>query len=69
MDKAVETDERIIGEIFAAVDRDPKLKLINAEIPASKSARVTLVRIRICGPAIAEHWTIQRYFGDLAATD
>ncbi|MGC2196317.1 MAG: mechanosensitive ion channel domain-containing protein [Terriglobales bacterium] len=38
MDKAVETDERIIGEIFAAVDREPRLKLLNAEIPASKAA-------------------------------
>lgn len=33
MDKAVETDERIIGEIFAAVNRDPRLHLLNAEVP------------------------------------
>lgn len=38
MDKAVEIDERIIGEIFAAVDREPRLALLNAEIPASKAA-------------------------------
>jgi vacuolar-type H+-ATPase subunit D/Vma8 len=37
MDKAVEIDERIISEIFAAVNRDPKLKLINAEIPTTKT--------------------------------
>ena len=37
MDKAVEIDERIIREIFAAVNCDPKLKLINAEIPTANS--------------------------------
>jgi small-conductance mechanosensitive channel len=36
MEKATEVDERVIGEIFAAVDREPKLKLINSEIPALK---------------------------------
>jgi small-conductance mechanosensitive channel len=38
LDKAVEIDERIVGEIFSAVDREPRLKLLNAEIPASKAA-------------------------------
>ena len=38
MDKAVETDERIIGEIFAAVNREPRLNLLNAEAPTSKAA-------------------------------
>jgi len=37
LDKAVEIDERIVGEIFSAVDREPRLKLLNAEIPASKA--------------------------------
>ncbi len=38
MDKAVETDERIIGDIFAAVNREPRLNLLNAEVPTSKAA-------------------------------
>jgi hypothetical protein len=38
MDKAVEIDERIIGEIFAAVNREPRLNLLNAEVPTSKAA-------------------------------
>lgn len=38
MDKAVETDERIIGEIFAAVNREPRLNLLHAEVPTSKAA-------------------------------
>jgi hypothetical protein len=38
LDKATEIDERVIGDIFSAVDRDPKLKLINSEIPAPKVA-------------------------------
>lgn len=37
LEKATEIDERVIGEIFAAVDREPKLKLINSEIPALKT--------------------------------
>jgi small-conductance mechanosensitive channel len=37
VEKATEVDERVIGEIFAAVDREPKLKLINSEIPALKA--------------------------------
>ena len=38
MDNAVETDERIIGEIFTAVNREPRLNLLNAEVPTSKAA-------------------------------
>ena len=37
-DKAGEIDERLIGEIFAAIDHDPKIKLLNAELPAAKAA-------------------------------
>jgi len=37
MNQVIEMDERIISEIFAAVDREPQLKLINAEIPAAKT--------------------------------
>lgn len=37
LEKASEIDERVVGEIFAAVDREPKLKLINSEIPALKA--------------------------------
>jgi len=33
MEKAAEIDERVIGDIFAAVDREPKLKLMNSDIP------------------------------------
>jgi small-conductance mechanosensitive channel len=38
MDKAVETDERIIGEIFSAVNDEPRLNLLNAEVPTAKAA-------------------------------
>ena len=37
-DKAGEIDERLIGELFAAIDHDPKLKLLNADLPAAKTA-------------------------------
>jgi small-conductance mechanosensitive channel len=37
LEKATEIDERVIENIFAAVDREPKLKLINSEIPALKA--------------------------------
>jgi len=37
LEKATEIDERVIGDIFAAVDREPKLKLINSEVPALKA--------------------------------
>jgi small-conductance mechanosensitive channel len=37
-DKAGEIDERIISEIFAAIAHEPKLKLLNAELAASKTA-------------------------------
>lgn len=38
VDKAGEIDERIISEIFAAIGHEPKLKLLNAELPAAKTA-------------------------------
>ena len=34
VDKAGEIDERIVGEVFAAIAHEPKLKLLNAELPA-----------------------------------
>lgn len=37
MDKAAEIDERVIGDVFAAVDHDPKLKLITSEISPLKA--------------------------------
>jgi small-conductance mechanosensitive channel len=37
-DKAGEIDERIISEIFAAINREPKVKLLNAELPIAKAA-------------------------------
>ncbi len=37
MDRAVEIDEHIIGELFAAADREPRLNLINAEVPTPKT--------------------------------
>jgi hypothetical protein len=37
LENATEIDERVIGDIFAAVDREPKLKLINSEIPTVKA--------------------------------
>lgn len=38
VDKAGEIDERIISEIFATIAHEPKLKLLNAELPAAKTA-------------------------------
>ena len=38
MDKAAEADERVIGAIFEAVNREPRLNLLNAEVPTSKAA-------------------------------
>ncbi len=35
MDKAAEIDERIIGEMFSAAYAEPKLKLMNAEVPTA----------------------------------
>jgi small-conductance mechanosensitive channel len=35
MDKASDIDERVVGEIFAAVDREPRLKLLDSKIPAT----------------------------------
>jgi small-conductance mechanosensitive channel len=37
IDKSAEIDERVIGEMFAAVDHDPKLKLLASEISAVKT--------------------------------
>jgi small-conductance mechanosensitive channel len=37
MEKATEIDERLIGDVFAAVDREPKLKLLNSEIAPLKA--------------------------------
>jgi small-conductance mechanosensitive channel len=36
-EKAGEIDEQVISELFAAVDREPKLKLINSTMPAVKT--------------------------------
>jgi hypothetical protein len=36
LEKAGEIDEQVISELFAAVDREPKLKLISS-IPAVKT--------------------------------
>jgi small-conductance mechanosensitive channel len=38
LDKAGEIDERIIGEIFSAIAHEPKLKLLNAELPAKAAS-------------------------------
>ncbi|HSZ00602.1 MAG TPA: hypothetical protein VK788_13980 [Terriglobales bacterium] len=37
MEKAGEIDEQVISELFAAVDREPKLKLIDSTIPSVKT--------------------------------
>jgi small-conductance mechanosensitive channel len=37
LEKAGEIDEQVISELFAAVDREPKLKLINSTMPAVKT--------------------------------
>lgn len=36
--KAAEIDDHIMRELMAALDRDPKMKLISAEIPTAKAA-------------------------------
>jgi hypothetical protein len=38
LDKAGEIDERIVGEIFAAIAHEPKLKLLNAELQAKAAS-------------------------------
>jgi small-conductance mechanosensitive channel len=37
LEKSTEIDERVMGDIFAAIDREPKMKLINSEIPPLKA--------------------------------
>jgi small-conductance mechanosensitive channel len=37
LEKANEIDERVIGDIYAAVEHEPRLKLINSEISALKA--------------------------------
>jgi small-conductance mechanosensitive channel len=37
LEKAGEIDEQVISELFAAVDREPKLKLISSTVPAVKT--------------------------------
>jgi small-conductance mechanosensitive channel len=37
LDKAGEIDEQVVSELFAAVDREPKLKLIDSTMPAVKT--------------------------------
>jgi len=37
MEKAGEIDEQVVSELFAAVDREPKLKLIDSTMPAVKT--------------------------------
>jgi hypothetical protein len=37
LEKAGEIDEQVVSELFAAVDREPKLKLIDSTIPAVKT--------------------------------
>jgi len=37
LEKASEIDEQVISELFAAVDREPKLKLIDSTMPAVKT--------------------------------
>jgi small-conductance mechanosensitive channel len=37
LEKAGEIDEQVISELFAAVDREPKLKLIDSTMPAVKT--------------------------------
>lgn len=34
IDKASDIDERVVGEIFASIDREPKLTLLDSKIPA-----------------------------------
>jgi small-conductance mechanosensitive channel len=34
IDKASDIDERVVGEIYAAIDREPKLTLLDSKVPA-----------------------------------
>jgi len=38
LEKAAETDDRVMRELLAALDREPKLKLVSAELPVAKVA-------------------------------
>jgi len=37
-DKAGDIDEHVLGEIFSAIDREPKLRLIDSRVPVSQTA-------------------------------
>jgi small-conductance mechanosensitive channel len=38
LEKAAETDDHVMRELLAALDREPKLKLVSAELPVAKVA-------------------------------
>jgi small-conductance mechanosensitive channel len=38
LEKAAETDDHVMRELLAAIDREPKLKLVSAELPVAKVA-------------------------------
>ena len=38
LEKAMETDDHVMRELLAALDREPKLKLVSAELPVAKVA-------------------------------
>ena len=37
LEKATETDDQVMRELLAALEREPKLKLISAEMPVAKT--------------------------------
>jgi hypothetical protein len=36
--KATETDDQVMRELLSALDHEPKLKLVSAEMPVAKAA-------------------------------
>jgi hypothetical protein len=38
LEKATETDDQVMRELLAALDREPKVRLVSAEMPVANTA-------------------------------